>query len=204
MAKIQSVDYEKIPTYAKQIRSDGKEINSQMKNAYSSITNMHSSWYGKRYNELVKLFNNMVSDINEMLALVVQQIPYALETVANNYSQADRGSNATLASNEAPSKITAISISNDVGMKFITSSVLSVQNSVSANFTKAVSEMNSIEASFNQIDWDSEAGTAFKAKFKKLKASLTNSFENINKQFENLMRQAQNDIEHAEKSNTVS
>ena len=75
MAKIQSVDYEKIPTYAKQIRADGKEINTQMKNAYNSITEMHSSWYGKRYNELVKLFNNMVSDINEMLALVVQQIP---------------------------------------------------------------------------------------------------------------------------------
>ena len=54
---------------------------------------------------------------------MVTDIPSALETVANNYSQADKGSNVTSVSKEGPKKITTISQSNDVGMKFLTSEV---------------------------------------------------------------------------------
>lgn len=58
---------------------------------------------------------------------MVTDIPSALETVANNYSQADKGSNVTSVSKEGPKKITTISQSNDVGMKFLTSEVSNTQ-----------------------------------------------------------------------------
>lgn len=204
MAKIQNVDYMAMPSQAKQMRSYGKQLNTEMTNAYRSIENMHSSWYGKRYNELVKQFNNMTSQINEMLTLVVTDIPYTLETVANNYSQADRGSNATSASKEAPKKITNIKISNDVGMKFITATVENVQQSVSRNFKNAKDQMNKISSAYSKIKWSSEAADAFKNKFTKLKTSITQSFDNIEQQFTKLMNQTKDDVQRAESANTVS
>lgn len=204
MAKIMNVDYEAIPNQAKQMRAYGKQLNSEMTKAYKSVANMHSSWYGKRYNELVKAFNEMIPQINDMLKLVVTEIPYALETIANNYSQADKGSNVTSASNEAPNKITNLSISNDVGMKFLTSNVSSVQKQISSNFKNSKEQMNKIESAYGKIKWSSEAADTFKAKFKKLKSSIVSSFETIETDFTKLMTQTQADIENAEKANTVS
>ena len=204
MAKIQNVDYEAMPKQAKQMRSYGQQLNTQMTNAYKSIENMHNSWYGKRYNELVKQFNNLTTQINEMLTLVVTDIPYALETVANNYSQADRGINATAAQKTSPKKITNLTIKNDVGMKFVTSNVESVQKSVSTNFKNAKDQMNKIQAEYTKIKWQSEASEAFKSKFNKLKQNIISSFENIESQFTKLMTQTKNDIEKTEKANTVS
>lgn len=203
MAKIQNVDYEAMPKQAKQMRTYGQQLNTQMTNAYKSIENMHNSWYGKRYNELVKQFNNLTTQINEMLTLVVTDIPYALETVANNYSQADRGINATAAQKISPKKITNLTIKNDVGMKFMTSNVESVQKSVSANFKNAKDQMNKIQAEYTKIKWQSEASDAFKSKFDKLKQNIYSSFENIEKQFTKLMVQTQEDIQKAETANTV-
>ena len=134
MARIMNVDYEAIPGKAQQMRSQGEELNTELTTAYQSIADMHNAWYGKRYNELVKSFNNIIPQINEMLQLVVGDIPFALETVANNYSQADKGSNVTSANNTAPKKISNLSLSNDVGMKFLTSEVSSTQSKVSTNF----------------------------------------------------------------------
>ena len=193
MAKIQNVDYEAMPKQAKQMRSYGQQLNTQMTNAYKSIENMHNSWYGKRYNELVKQFNNLTTQINEMLTLVVTDIPYALETVANNYSQADRGTNATAAQKTSPKKITNLTIHNDVGMKFVTT-----------NFKNAKDQMNKIQAEYTKIKWQSEASEAFKSKFNKLKQNIISSFENIESQFTKLMTQTKNDIEKTEKANTVS
>ena len=203
MANIQKVDYEAMPSQAKQMRADGKQLNSEMTKAYKSVADMHNSWYGKRYNELVKSFNNMIPDINDMLKLVVTEIPYSLETVANNYSQADKGANATSASNEAPNKITSITLSNDVGLKFVTSNVSSVQTQISTNFKNAKVQMNNIESEYNKIKWQSEAADAFKAKFTKLKSNIVSSFEKIETQFTKLMTQTKQDIDKAEKANTV-
>lgn len=204
MAKIQTVDYEKIPNQAKQMRTYGKDLNTQMTNAYKSIADMHSYWYGKRYNELVKKFNNITSQINEMLTLVVTDIPYQLEIVANNYSQADRGQNATTASKELPKKIQNITVSNDVGMKFITDNVQQTQTNVMKNFKNAKDKMSQIETEYGKITWSSEASDAFKTKFKKLKTNIVSSFESIETEFKNLMQQAQDDVQKAESANTVS
>ncbi len=204
MAKIMNVDYEAMPKQASQMRASGKQLNTEMTKAYKSITDMHSSWYGKRYNELVKLFNNIIPQINDILNLVVAEVPYTLEIVANNYSQADKGANVTSAVKESPTKITNITVPNDIGMKFIAATVSSIQKTVSTNFKNAKTQMNQIETQYKQIKWQSEASEAFKAKFTKLKTNIVTSFENIESQFSKLMTQTQQDIESTEKANTVS
>lgn len=204
MAKIQNVDYEAMPGQANEMRGYGKQLNSEMTKAYASVGDMHNAWYGKRYNELVKSFNEMIPQLNEMLTLVVTEIPYALETIANNYSQADRGQNVTAASNEEANKITNLTVSNDVGMKFITSDVSAVQKNISTNFQNAKELMNKAEAAYGRIQWQSEAAEAFKVKFTKLKNNIVKSFEDINTQFTKLMQQTQEDVENAEKANTVN
>lgn len=203
MANIMNVDYEAIPGQAQQMRALGQELNAGMTTAYQSITDMHSVWYGKRYNALVQEFNNLIPQVNEMLDLVVGQIPFALETVANNYAQADRGSNVTGASKTEPKKIANIPMSNDVGMKFLTSEVSSIQAKVSNNFKNAREKMNTIEGTYSKIQWQSEASDAFAAKFKKLKGEIVAAFENIDSQFVKLMNQTQEDIQATENANTV-
>lgn len=203
MANITNVDYAAIPAQAQQMRTLGQELNRELTTAYQSIANMHNCWYGKRYNELVKEFNNIIPQINELLELVVGEIPFTLETIANNYSQADQGSNVTSAAKTAPNKITDLAISNDVGMKFVTSEVESVKTNVSNNFKKSKDKMNTIESAYGRIQWQSEAAEAFSSKFKKLKADIVTAFENIDSQFTNLMNQTLSDIQSTENANTV-
>ncbi len=203
MAKIQTVDYMAIPGQAAQIRSEGQALNREISNAYKEITQMHSSWYGKRYNELVKAFNSMIPQLNEMLVLVVGEIPFALEKVANNYSQADQGTNAGSATNTAPLKVADIPISSDVGMRFLTENVTNVKTNVSNNFKNAKSKMNSIESIYGKITWQSEAADTFRQKFTTLKNNIVSSFESIETKFTQLMQQALTDVQSAESSNTV-
>lgn len=203
MAKIVSVDYEAIPRQAMEMRNHGKDLNNELSTAYKSIESMHKSWYGKRYNSLVQEFNKITNEVNELLQLVVGDIPFTLETVANNYAQADKGSTVTRAVKEAPKKIATISEPNDVGMKFMTSEVADTQKSVSKNFKNAKNKMDIIESSYERINWQSEAAQAFKAKFKKLKNDIVNSFDDIDMKFTKLMEQTKDDIQSTENANTV-
>lgn len=203
MANIMNVDYEAIPAQAQQIRTYGEQLNAELTTAYNSISNMHNSWYGNRYNMLVKEFNNIIPEVNTLLDIVVGEIPFALETIANNYSQADRGSNVTSACKTAPKKISELAISNDVGMKFVTSEVSATQSNVTNNFNKSKDLMNTIESAYGRIQWKSEAAEAFATKFRKIKNDIVASFENINSQFATLMNQTLEDIQATENANTV-
>lgn len=203
MAKITKVDYEAMPRQAMSMRTHGKELNTELLTAYQNIDGMHKSWYGKRYNTLVADFNKIIPNLNELLELVVGELPYSLETVANNYSLADRGTNVTSAAKEAPRKLVNLNMSNDIGMKFITSDVEAVQQSVSRNFENAKEKMNAIESEYAKITWQSEAAEAFKVKFRKLKAEIVKSFEDLKIQFTNLMNETKEDIQMTENANTV-
>ena len=138
-----------------------------------------------------------------MLQLVVTDIPVTLEKVANNYSQADNGKNATSVGSDKPTKLSNISVKNDVGMKFISSQVEATRKSVSDNFKNAKDKMNSISSEFNKVKWASEAADSFKTKFNSLKTKITSNFDEIQQNFTKLMNNAQEDIEKAESSNTV-
>ena len=148
--------------------------------------------------------SEMVKQLNDMLPLVVTDIPYTLEMVANNYSQADRGQKATTASKEQPKKIASLTIKDDVGMKFITTSVENTQKSVSNNFKNAKEQMTKIDTEYGKIKWSSEASDAFRTKFRNLKRNITQSFDDIEKQFTKLMNKTKDEIQEAEKANTVS
>lgn len=203
MAIIAKVDYEAMPGQAQQIRSLAQDLNNEMVSAYQSITDMHGVWYGKRYNDLVVEFNNLIPQMNEMLDLVVAQIPFALETAANNYSQVDTGTNVVGANRTEPRRISDIAIQNDVGMRFLTSEVNAVQQKVSTNFKTSEEKMNSIQSVYGTITWISEASEAFEAKFTKLKGKIVTAFQNLDSQFVKLMKQAQEDIQATENANTV-
>lgn len=203
MAKIRNVDYQAIPKNAKQMRQYGQNLNKEMSNAYASINDMRVFWYGTRYNALVKKFNGIIPSVNEMIKLVVTDIPYTLEVVANNYSNADRGSNATTAQQTAINKIVQIAESKEVGMRFETAQVTDVQSKVNNNFKMALDYMNKFESEYNKVNWESEASQAFKAKFTKLKKQITKSFEEIKADFSKLMEQTKSDIQSTENANTV-
>ena len=203
MAQIDHVDYEAMPGQAKQMRDFAMELNEKLKTAYSNVGEMHNSWYGVRYNELVKDFNELIPQINDLLKLVVTEIPFAVETVANNYAQADKGQNVTSAEETSANNIENLPITNDVGMRFMTSDVANTQRNVSAKFDSSKELMNKIESEYNRVDWQSEASESFKVRFEKLKNDILSAFDNINNEFSKLMTQTQEDIENTEKSNTV-
>ena len=168
MAQIDHVDYEAMPRQAKQMREYAIELNGEIRTAYSNVGEMHNSWYGIRYNELVKDFNELVPQVNDLLKLVVTDIPFAVETIANNYAQADKGQNVTSAEETAANKIEDLPITNDVGMRFMTGEVANTQRAVSEKFESAKELMNKIEAEYNRVDWQSEASESFKARFAQL------------------------------------
>jgi len=203
MANIVNVDYEAIPAIARQVRAQAQELNTELVDVYASIADMHNSWYGTRYNTLVKDFNNMMPEINDLLDLVVGDIPFVLETIANNYAQADKGSSVTSAVKTTPKKISVLAMPNDVGMKFLTNEVTEIKTKVSTNFNNAKEKMNAIETTYNRIEWQSEASEAFKTKFTKLKNNIVAAFENIENQFSKLMAQTLEDIQATENANTV-
>lgn len=203
MARINIVDYEKMPGQANEMRGEARMLNKELAKAYKKIEDMHEHWYGKRYNELVQDFNNMIPAINEMLELVVTNIPSTLETIANNYAQVDTGNKVVAVNNEEPDKIQEKPKSNDVGMRFITESVEEVKQNVSVNFENAKDLMDKIETIYSKVVWESEASEEFKAKFTKLKGEIVSSFENIKSQFGKLMEQTKQDMENTENANTV-
>lgn len=203
MAKIDHVDYEAMPRQAKAMREYALELNNELRTAYSNVGEMHNSWYGVRYNELVKDFNELIPQVNDLLKLVVTEIPFAVETIANNYAQADKGQNVTSAEETSANNIENLPITNDVGMRFMTAEVANTQRSVSEKFDASKELMNKIETEYNRVEWQSEASESFKARFNKLKNDILMAFDNINNEFSKLMTQTQQDIENTEKANTV-
>ena len=203
MAKIDHVDYEAMPRQAKAMREYALELNNELTTTYSNVGEMHNSWYGVRYNELVKDFNELIPQVNDLLKLVVTEIPFAVETIANNYAQADKGQNVTSAEETSANNIENLPITNDVGMRFMTAEVANTQRSVSEKFDASKELMNKIEAEYNRVEWQSEASESFKARFNKLKNDILMAFDNINNEFSKLMTQTQQDIETTEKANTV-
>lgn len=203
MAKIQVVDYKDLKEKAVSMRKYGKEFNEALISAYKKVETMHKYWYGKRYTDLVVVFNNMTADINTMSKLVVQEIPQSLEKIASNYSVADTGEKISVV-NDTATKISNLDThSGDVGMKFLSSEVTTLNNKTADLFEKAKKEMSNIEKVFNKVTWKSEANDAFKAQFNTLKTNITSALDNAKEVSKTLMTQATTDIESAESANTI-
>ena len=95
--------------------------------------------------------------------------------------------------------------SNNITTKAFTLRVRdSVVSEKTIKFEDAKDKMNQIETTFNRINWQSEAATAFKSKFKSLKNQITQSFKQIETEFAKSMQQTLDDMSKTEKANTVS
>ena len=204
MSRVENVDYRDLAVKAKDIRNHAKGLNEQFSKIYLEITTMHQSWYGKRYNELAKDFNELAPSINEMLKLTYGEIPFALETIANNFSQVDTGSKTTSAQQTQETKMPNIPTPNDVGMRFMEVQVKDTKTKVVQGFKNANEKMRAIENTYNKIAWRSESAEAFRAKFTKLKNQITKEIEQLKTQFDKLMEQAMEDLRVTEKKNTVN
>lgn len=203
MAKIENVDYEKLPGYAKQVRTKGEELTKKVGETYKEVEAMSKSWYGTRYNELVKAFNGMKASLASMQELIQTSIPVAMETVANNYSMADKGSKVVSVNNTKPRVIPDIPQNKTPGMRFMTESVQQSKTKVSNNFKQMKDIIAQAEAVINSAPWKSQAEASFKANFKTLKNKLNTQFDQIMKDFNSSMTATINDIQSAENSNTV-
>ena len=203
MARIENVDYKTMPSQANEMRGEAKLLNKELNLAYEGIKGMHEVWYGKRYNELVDGFNDMIPALNDLLTLVVNEIPYTLETIANNYAQVDCGRKVVTPNNDAPQKIRTLEKRQDNGLRFLSADVNSVKQKVSTNFSHAKELMDKIETIYSKVTWKSDASEQFRTKFKTLKNQIVASFEKINTQFNKLMKQTEQDMEIAEKANKI-
>ena len=203
MAKIQSIDYNAIPPLARQMREHAKELNTQVTTAYQSVTNMRESWHGVRYNSLCAEFNKIIPNVNELLKLVVTEIPVALEVACNNYAQTDGVGKITAVSTEQPQPCPNIEPSTAVGLRFMEEAVAGVQGNVSKNFQTSVDLLNTIDGVYRRVEWSSEAGDVFRARFEKLKNNMIRSFDELNAQFANLMNGARGDMNKTETASTV-
>lgn len=204
MSRIETVDYNDLAIKAKDIRNHAKELNEQFTKIYQEIIDMHQAWYGKRYNELAKDFNELAPAVNEMLKITYGDIPFALETVANNFSQADTGSNATSAQLTQEAKMPNVPTPSDVGMRFMEVQVKETKTKVVQGFRTANEKMKEIENTYNKVTWVSESAEAFRAKFTKLKEQIIKEIDEINAQYDKLMEQTIEDIRVTEQKNTVN
>lgn len=204
MSRIETVDYNDLAIKAKDIRNHAKELNEEFTKIYQAITEMHQAWYGIRYNELAKDFNELAPAVDEMLKITYGDIPFALETVANNFSQADTGSNTTSAQLTQETKMPNVPTPSDVGMRFMEVQVKETKTKVVQGFRTANEKMQEIENTYNKVTWVSESAEAFRAKFTKLKEQITKEIDEINAQYDKLMEQTIEDIRVTEEKNTVN
>lgn len=202
MAKIEYVDYVGLAAKAKEIRSHAEILNKHFTNAYKSVINMHKDWFGERYNDLGRDFNELAPSIDEILKITVTEIPFNLETVANNYSQANTGTNITSAQATHYVKMENVPTPNDTGMRFMTQQVTLAKDGIKAMLKSAVTELDTIESTYNKISWQSEAADVFRTKFRMLKTKIKKEIETINTQFDRLMQETLDQMQITEDNNT--
>lgn len=204
MAKVDQAQIDQFPGIASKIRSFGQELNSEFVTAYKSVIAMNADWYGQRYADLATEFNNLTKTLDDMFTLVVTEVPFNLETVANNYSNWDTGQNVCTAQQATIINTPTIEPSSATGIRFITESVTSTQSSVSANFDKASGCMNSIEQVLKSITWESESARVFKDKFDQMKKNIDEAIKQIKDSFGKSIKTTVEEMEAAETANTIN
>ena len=204
MAHIGNVDYMSIPGKTDQMRGVGRELNEKIQSMYDKIKELHGFWYGERYNRLVEGFNKVRPTLNNIIKLIYTELPASLDTIANNYSKLDRGMSIRALQEEQPKTIEELPIIDDAGkFRFISNSVIDVKQDVEAKINKAIELINEFENVYRTIDWESDAATAYKTLFGKLKEEVVTSLNNLKKDFTELMLQAEQDAKLTEDTNTV-
>ena len=126
-----------------------------------------------------------------------------METIANDYSKLESGMDSTSAVIISPIRIQLLDMKNDVGMRFISSEVITIHESIKQDFETVVSDLNEYQGIFSQIDWNSDAANVYKSKFDRIKASFNNKIDDINAKFDAIIIQTEEDVENAENDGLI-
>ena len=195
------IDYENIPAQSKNIRGFAREINNKLLSVYGKIAEMHVCWYGKRYNELVTNFNELVPQFNQFLDVIVGEVPYMFERIANSISDVDVKYNVAVPQRESVQKIQLLPVIDDVGMRYISAEVDEINTNVVKLLQDAEDTMEGIKRIVEQIDIDCDGSAEFKNQFSRLSDAFQYTINNVEKQFSELMKQDKELMETAEKKN---
>lgn len=204
MTKV-NVNYNTMPGMANQIRQNGQELNNELQTARTSIESVNATWYGKSYNDLALMFEGIIPQINEMLELIVGEIPFALETIANNYAAADGQTSAVVAPNKTePNNLVPLNVNRTEDFNIDVSEVENLRTGLTRNFSNARDKMNTAESIYNSIQWQSsQASEAFRARFTKLKSEIISAFEEIDSHLSKVLQEQINRTEEAESQSTM-
>lgn len=88
-------------------------------------------------------------------------------------------------------------------MRFISSEVITIHESIKQDFETVVSDLNEYQGIFSQIDWNSDAANVYKSKFDRIKASFNNKIDDINAKFDAIIIQTEEDVENAENDGLI-
>lgn len=204
MRGVDESQYENYPKVANQIREYGKQMNTALSSVQQALIDMQSNWYGQRYVDLITAFNKLPETLNKMLTLVITEIPYNLETVANNYASWDTGEKPYTADETKITEIQKITPNATTGIKFIYEAVSSVQEQTNSNFNTANNMMDSIAQVFNTIVWESDSAKTFKAKFGEMKGNIEQTITDIQTAFKKSIEDTIEGMKQAEAANTLN
>lgn len=197
------IDYESMPAQSKSIRNSAVELNNRILEVYRKIAEMHVCWYGERYNELVTKFNVLVPQLNQFLNVIVGEVPYMFEQIANTISDVDIQQNVAVPQKDSIQKLNELPIIDDVGMRYISKEVDEISTSIMQLLQQAGDIMEGIKRTVDNISLECEGSAEFKNGF----AGLNNAFQfvigNVETQFTELMKADREIMEKAEKENSA-
>ncbi len=196
------VDYENIPSKAKNMRDYAKQINEKLLDIYQKLTDMHNYWYGSKYNELINGYNRIIPGFNQFLETIVLELPSAFEMIANNISNVDIQKNITTVQKDAPKKITEVSVGKESELKYVKTEVEKIQQVIEKDFKETCSLIENISKIVAQIGITCNGFTEFKTQINKLVKTYSEKINTILKEFSSYMSVVKTQMELAEKANT--
>ena len=197
------VDYENIPSKSKKIREYARQINGKLLDIYSQLEKMQNSWNGARYEELIKIYTSLIPVFNKSLEIVVTEIPYMFEVIANSFSTIDIQRKIIIAQRETPKKITAITKTKSKSLKYFGFLVEKDKKAILADFNEINNLLDNIGIIIGQIQIESDAMVEFKTSVKRFINEYKKLINTNSKKFSTIMDQIKNIIELAEKNNTI-
>lgn len=184
MANVKKVVYEDLPNQAQEVRKTAQEMNNEFQSIYKSVDNLRENWYGQRYNDLLTSLNNASADFNSIIDLMQRELPYTLETIANNYSRVDRGQNIVRPDNTKPQKIASIPYSDEFGIKFQTTEIEQTKSKCISSFAFIEGALNNMQGMIDNMSWESSSSDKFKSEYQELKTKITDTINGIKSQFD--------------------
>ena len=203
MGAVVLIDYENLPSQSNNIRNLAITLNERLNDVYINIGKMHEYWYGNRYNDMVTRFNSIIPQMNQFLEVIVTEVPYIIESIANNFSEVDIQQKVSAEQKSGVQTIQTLQVTKDVGMRYIEKEVENIKAIIKEEFNEIRNIMEEINGIMRQTIIECENSGEFKSQFNRLSKSFNQSINNIEIRFIELMENARRQMGDAERLNTV-